>query len=150
MSPSAVAPSQRFRRQFPCPICGGGADSREGERCWGFQSADGEWAHCTRAELAGGLEPGPDESYAHRVSGDCKCGVTHAPGPERQPGPVLRVGRTILTEKDWQVGEFIHRRRDYSDGTKGFTWHRADGRSGLGGVPVTELPLYGAERLGTK
>lgn len=41
----------------------------------------------------------------------------------------------------------LHRRRDMTDGTKRFTWHGPDGRPGLGGVPVADLPLYGSERV---
>lgn len=40
-----------------------------------------------------------------------------------------------------------HRRRDMTDGTKRFTWHGPDGRPGLGGVAVVDLPLYGSEMV---
>src|SRR6266542_140412 len=41
----------------------------------------------------------------------------------------------------------IHERRDLSDGSKTFIWER-DGKPGLGGLPLADLPLYGSERLG--
>ena len=52
-----VASSQRFNPTYPCPICAGHNKHRRGrgERCYGFLSDDGEWAHCTREELAGGI-----------------------------------------------------------------------------------------------
>jgi hypothetical protein len=40
-----------------------------------------------------------------------------------------------------------HRRIDGPAG-KRFTWELPDGRSGLDGIPVAELPLYGIDRLG--
>jgi len=41
----------------------------------------------------------------------------------------------------------IHVRRDEADGKKTFHWERPDGSKGLGGMPVSALPLYGSERL---
>jgi hypothetical protein len=39
-----------------CPICEGSRDLPQGHgvRCWGYTSDDGDYAHCTREELAGG------------------------------------------------------------------------------------------------
>lgn len=71
-----------FKRKFPCPICKG-YDEQEhgkGKRCYGFLSADGNWAHCTREELSGGSPMYPkSKTYAHKVYGDCKCGDIHNP-----------------------------------------------------------------------
>jgi hypothetical protein len=39
-----------------------------------------------------------------------------------------------------------HVRQDFPDGSKTFAWRR-HGRSGLGGMPTSALPLYGTERL---
>jgi hypothetical protein len=47
----------------------------------------------------------------------------------------------------YPVGNFVHVRRDYSDGSKSFSWEGRDGSRGLGGVPVSDLPLYGDEEL---
>jgi hypothetical protein len=41
----------------------------------------------------------------------------------------------------------VHKRTDHPDGSKDFTWLRADGTSGLNGTRAAELPLYGAHRL---
>ncbi len=76
----SIATDQRYVRGRTCPICGGrdGDPRGTGERCFGFLSSDGLYAHCTREEHAGGLPLG-DESgtYAHRLEGDCRCGVRH-------------------------------------------------------------------------
>lgn len=40
----------------------------------------------------------------------------------------------------------IHRRRDEGKG-KTFSWSQPDGSNGLNGTPVSELPLYGADRV---
>lgn len=85
-----VATIQRFSRTRPCPICGGweGANRGDGRRCFGFLSRDGAWAHCTRQEHAGGLPSEPSsQTYAHRLSGPCKCGTTHGPRTVNAPGP---------------------------------------------------------------
>lgn len=79
-SANSVNPGQRFSRHQPCPVCGGysGAERGQNKRCYGFLSSDGEWAHCTREEYAGQL---PMEemanTYAHRLTGDCRCGQHH-------------------------------------------------------------------------
>jgi len=38
----------------------------------------------------------------------------------------------------------VHERLEYDDGTKEFLWRR-EGKRGLGGLAVSELPLYGSE-----
>jgi hypothetical protein len=81
---------QRFNRQHPCPVCGGDDSDRRGagRRCFGFLSSDGEYAHCTREEYAGAI-PMTDgsQTYAHKMHGECRCGVTHAPAPIAAAGP---------------------------------------------------------------
>ena len=75
---------QRFRAERPCPVCGGHAalPQGEGRRCYGFLSADGYHAHCTREECAGHLERnGSSDTFAHRVDGGCRCGKVHGAGP---------------------------------------------------------------------
>jgi hypothetical protein len=74
----------RFRKSSPCPICRGYDDDQRGngQRCFGFLSTDGLYAHCTREEYAGGL-PQEDnaQTYAHKLEGDCKCGTRHGYDP---------------------------------------------------------------------
>ncbi len=84
-----MSPQQRFHRRNPCPICGGydEAPRGQGKRCFGYLSSDGEFAHCTRDELAGGIEQNPDSgTYPHRLRGRCGCGQEHGPSttPQRQ------------------------------------------------------------------
>ena len=73
---------QRFTARDPCPICQGHTNlpTGHGQRCWGFLSDDGMYAHCTREEHAGHL-PIHDSSqtYAHRLIGHCNCGLRHDP-----------------------------------------------------------------------
>ena len=78
---------RRFSRSTPCPICGGydQAPRGEGQRCHGFLSDDGDYAHCAREEHASALSVEPNSStYAHRLAGDCRCGQQH--GPSALPG----------------------------------------------------------------
>jgi hypothetical protein len=73
MIPTVTA-SQRFTARNPCPICGGHNLLPSGRRirCYGFLSSDGRYAHCTRAEHAGALDPLPgSDTYAHRLEGPC-------------------------------------------------------------------------------
>ena len=87
-----VQPAQRFSRRHPCIICGGGADMPRGrgERCHGFVGNDGRFAHCSREDRAGGLDPDSAGTYAHRLDGPCRCGDTHGNGPVVPPsgGPL--------------------------------------------------------------
>lgn len=56
--------------------------SGAGTRCYGFISEEGEWEHCTRPEYAGDIEINPkSETFPHRLTGDCRCGVRHDPAP---------------------------------------------------------------------
>lgn len=79
---------KRFKKDFRCPVCGGydGAKRGSGVRCFGYLSDDGEWCHCTRQEFAGDAPYNEkSETYVHKMSGDCKCGISHdgsAPAPK--------------------------------------------------------------------
>lgn len=75
---------RRFTRAHPCPICKGYDNMPRGAgvRCAGFVSADGQYVHCQRPELAGGLQlVEGSATYAHRAAGPCRCGAEHAPAP---------------------------------------------------------------------
>lgn len=77
-----VAPDQRFRSGRDCPICGGSDDARRGngERCHGYLSDDGKWAHCTREDHAGRTAFNPvSQTYPHCLKGKCPCGTEHGP-----------------------------------------------------------------------
>lgn len=78
----SVHSSQRTSKNRRCVICGGASgDVRgKGRRCFGFTSSDGKYAHCTREEHAGALQPhGDAQTYAHRLNGQCGCGTSHGP-----------------------------------------------------------------------
>ena len=131
---------QRFQSaENACPICGGydRAQRGRGVRCFGYLSSDGAYAHCTRAESAGGLQPhrGPNggETFAHRLEGSCKCGVTHGSGGDR-PAAVHPIGESrraeIIATYDYvsPTGELVYqvvRKRP-----KAFMQRRPDGRGG--------------------
>ena len=72
---------RRFTRGEACPVCGGCDDDPRGQgrRCHGF--ASGDWVQCSREEHAGHAKYSESsQTYAHRLKGDCPCGVEHAPG----------------------------------------------------------------------
>ncbi|HUT62166.1 MAG TPA: AAA family ATPase [Phycisphaerae bacterium] len=84
---------KRFKKASPCPICGGYDEAArgKGERCWGFLSEDGEYAHCTREDVAGEAPFNQEsQTYSHRLEGDCACGKQHGPpsGEREQPSQV--------------------------------------------------------------
>ena len=137
MSTSAkVAPEQRFTTAYSCPVCGGHdtKDRGQGRRCYGFLSDDGNWAHCTREEHAGTLEPHPNSgTFAHKLTGDCRCGVRHD-DPRDNPLPATPTNRRIATTYDYldadgkllyQVVRFIPKdfRQRRPNGIGKWTWN---------------------------
>src|SRR5215210_4474925 len=102
---ATVASAQRFKTRQPCPVCGGGADmpAGRGVRCYGFLGSDGRYAHCTREEFAENLEREPEGgTYAHRLSGSCRCGETHRePEPEAATIRGNGAGRRTVATYDY-------------------------------------------------
>lgn len=127
-----VARTQRFTRDHPCPICGGWDTQRrgQGQRCWGYVLADGTAAVCMRTQSDHELEGG----WLHRL-GD----RAHQNGSE--PAELRRVRYDI---RDSTSGKVVatHVRVEFTDTTKRIWW-----QGGLGGRPVTSLPLYMAHRV---
>ena len=81
---------QRFKRDRPCPVCGGHADLPQGEgrRWYGYLSDDGRYAHRTLAEYTGRLEQkGNSDNFAHYLQGDGRCGVPHVERATARPLP---------------------------------------------------------------
>lgn len=54
----------------------------KGERCWGFTADTGDFAHCSRDELAHSIpRHAKTECYPHKLQGPCACGETHGDAP---------------------------------------------------------------------
>ncbi len=132
-SRQSVGGNQRYRKGLNCPICGGSEDDGRGNgsRCYGFLSDDGKFAHCTREEKSGSLTMNPNStSFAHKLKGDCKCGVEHAPAePKATRGrkahsPILatydyfdEAGTLLFQVQRRQDKTFVQRRPDKIAGT---------------------------------
>src|SRR5438128_1240055 len=168
-----VRAEQRFHGNRRCPVCHGSADDPRGtgSRCYGFRASDPSWVHCTRPERAGHL-PLNSDTYAHRLRGGCPCGAWHddpdvrpfdvadrttytgngnGAGHEDEPAAGETLGPLIQFEIRDQAGalQAIHCRRDVlkADGTRDGKKKRMWWAGGLGGRPVTSLPLYGVHQL---
>ncbi|HLY29668.1 MAG TPA: DUF3987 domain-containing protein, partial [Ktedonobacterales bacterium] len=128
-----VSREQRFTRSDPCPICGGCPRDPHGQgvRCYGYLSDDGRYAHCTREEYAGALQPNGQGHYAHYL-GDgktlCRCGQIHTGAPamptdaNSTPGAQRKQAkppRTFASETDlpttWGLGYTLTAVYRYSD-----------------------------------
>lgn len=85
MTASSVAPHQRHTRSHPCRVCGGydTMPRHKEKRCYGFDSEDGRYIHCTREQYGG--RPWRDGTYVHMTDGPCECGHTH--GALARPRP---------------------------------------------------------------
>jgi len=126
--------SQRFSKSRPCPVCGGydQAVRGQGVRCFGFISDDGQWAHCTRPEHAGGLpfNESPN-AYAHRLQGECKCGTEHGPAMTTPKGSksLAPKGKSVATYDYLGAdGTLLYQTVRYEP--KGFSQRRPDGKGG--------------------
>jgi hypothetical protein len=121
-----------------------------------------------RPEFAGALTPEPDGGYVHFLGGPCRCGTTHSPGVNDQRrsgngfGAPPRGSETkqsssdddppkrLVRERRWEIRDTanvlhaVHRRKDFDDGSKELWWEGPDGRPGLGGRAVKDLPPYRA------
>ncbi len=130
-----VSSEQRWLNGRRCPICDGTAtDPRGGgRRCFGYFSADGQYAHCTREEHAGNLEPHPKSgTFPHRANGPCRCGSKHG---EYIPDTASKIEATydyrdeqgeLLFQVVRKVGkQFLQRR---PNGQGGWIWSLGDTR----------------------
>ena len=122
---------QRFTKERPCPVCGGydKQQRNQGKRCYGFRSADEEWAHCTRGELAGGIPmKAESDTYAHRLIGDCRCGTRHGPTPpDPQSGGNVQQHRRIVSTYDYRDKDGLLLFQTVRYAPKGFAQRRPDG-----------------------
>lgn len=108
MTVATVTAEQRYNPARPCPVCSGhDRDPRgHGRRCFGYVSADGRFARCTREEWAGRLRV-EDESgaYVHLLRGDCGCGQSHG----------LDASRPVTRDQDLAARAPIVARYQYRD-----------------------------------
>src|SRR5215471_1513688 len=158
VSVHAAGSLRRWTPGEPCPICGGHDRLQRGKgvRCAGFLSSDGRFAHCTRDDKAGELQPSnaSPATYGHRLQGRCGCGAEHAPDLSPRPaaqGRGFPAGTAVIEHRIRDIdGELVgvHRRRKLPDGTKwGPYWYGPDGKTkGLGGRRPSDL-LYQVELL---
>lgn len=113
----AITQQQRFTRDHRCPVCGGyeTLERGTGRRCYGFLSESGDWAHCTRPEYARGLVVHPgSETFAHRLTGECKCGQTHDAVPPLPAGMGAAHWRRRTTEQQLGSWDCTYTYRDAS------------------------------------
>jgi len=105
-----VAPAQRFNRRRLCPVCGGHPQLPRGGgvRCAGYFSPDRVFAHCSREEHAGHLRQEAGGTFAHKLEGDCACGVRHDKTPPTAPTRTER-GETVATGASRRVAEYVYR-----------------------------------------
>jgi P4 family phage/plasmid primase-like protien len=146
---SGVGGNQRYRRGVSCPICGGSEDDDRGSgtRCFGYIGGNGDYAHCTREEKAGGLALYPNsQTYAHKLKGECKCGVEHGPADPVKPRRVKKSKEPIERTYDYldesgtllfqvvrfKSKDFIQRR---PNGKGGWEWNLKDTRRVLYRLP---------------
>jgi|GEM_PF-4354222 len=130
----SVSARQRFTKQHPCPVCGGydQAPRGEGERCFGFLSDDGQYAHCTREDDVSGLTMEQDSlTYAHKLAGPCRCGRQHGPEERAAGKPKIaalydyRDGSGTLRFQVVRLEPKAFRQRR-PDGAGGWVWNLTD------------------------
>ena len=152
-------PLRRFKGGSPCPICGGhdGRPRGKGERCHGFLSADGRYAHCSREERAGGLRLDEALTYSHLLGGPCRCGETHLCAPELEPartprdhalldGEFGRCPSPYPCDYHDEHNKILYRvaRWRRGDGSKTYSIHHPDGQGRwLAGRGDARRVLYG-------
>jgi len=128
-----VAAEHRYIRGRRCPICGGAdGDARgAGRRCFGFLSADGLYAHCSRDEMAGPIEKSAhSDTYGHRLAGSCKCGHAHAMPLEKRAPRAVDIGQ-VVAEYNYhdESGVLLYQVVRYGP-VKKFRQRRPDGAGG--------------------
>lgn len=102
-----------------------------GVRCWGATADNGEYAHCTREELARGIKQHPQTGgYPHRLTGACACGQTHGGAIVTPIGSAARTIDAVYDYRD-ENGRLVFEvvrmhpktfRQRRPDGSGGFTW----------------------------
>lgn len=122
---------KRFTRTNHCPVCTyyDGRERGRGKRCYGFLSDDGQWAHCTREEYAGGLPKTLSDTFAHLLYGECRCGTIHNPKSETTKAkPIMNT--QVITAYDYvdEHGELLY--QVCRTNPKSFFQRRPNGQDG--------------------
>lgn len=142
----SIANDRRYVRGRRCPICDG-ADGDErggGRRCFGFISGDGDWAHCSREEMAGPLKISTSsDTYGHRLTGSCACGNDHATPIEDISSHATDIG-TVVAEYDYhdESGALVYQVRKFGP-VKTFRQRRPNGSGGW----INSLDVKGGPRM---
>ena len=99
----------------------------KGRRCHGFLDSTGSYARCARAEMAGGIDAGPDGLYPHRLAGECRCGATHGAADTGQRSRIVdtydyrsATGELLFQVVRYEPKDFRQRR---PDGAGGWIWN---------------------------
>jgi hypothetical protein len=133
---------KRWNKEHRCLICGGqpNDDRGENQRCHGYLSSDGEYAHCSREEKSAGIDPHQKTGlYPHKLKGKCKCGETHVEDVEDAGNPKEttydyrdRDGSLLFQVVRKPGKKFLQRR---PDGNGGWIWKLGDAKRVLYRLP---------------
>jgi hypothetical protein len=90
------------------------------------------------------LEQNPEsDAYAHKLMGDCRCGVRHDPGPADGDGYTPRRKKKIVETYDYRSAEGNILSQGVRFDPKGFAQRRPDGRGGyIWNLDGVERVLY--------
>jgi hypothetical protein len=82
---------------------------------------------------------------ARRIGDPVRHETDKAAERKAPPPKIVRSLRYPIADIDGDV-KAVHVREDYDDGSKTMWWELPSGKKGLGGLRVTDLPLYGISR----
>ena len=142
----------RYSGNDPCPICNGHdrIQRGRGERCHGFLDSSGSYARCSREELAGGIDAGPDGLFPHRLAGDCRCGSRHgAQSEERARITDTYDYRSATGELLYQVVRYEPKdfRQRSPDGAGGWIWNVKGVRTVLYRLPEIRAAIGAGDSI---
>jgi len=152
----AVPRERRFVDGRRCPICGGSDNDARGYhmRCHGFVSGDGGYVHCAREEKSPGIDRNAAGLFAHRLDGECKCGISHDGTPPEISDADVDAARPTnsrvyaqyeyVDEKGVKLFRVIRFKDEFRDGktTKRFTQRRWENGKLIPGVKGVRQVLY--------
>ncbi|MGH7611636.1 MAG: toprim domain-containing protein, partial [Candidatus Dormibacteria bacterium] len=136
-----AAAVRRGHGQTHCP--GPGHAHQDGKPSLGVAEKGGKTVFncrvgCSQDEVIAGLKE--RQLWANSVP------ARNYSAPNSRPAKVATTTNFNIKALDGEVWA-IHRRVDFVDRSKDFTWHRPNGETGLNGLPATDLPLFRTELL---